>query len=120
MMRKRDAFKYMLAGQGAPPEVQAAVARFRKFPLAVRVATPLLWWLLPDGTPPYKFSKPEAAYQFYPNGKQRCDNCRSAYLHVTSGHYICDQMRGTILPQAWCRVWKGTFQPGFYLSYQER
>jgi hypothetical protein len=119
-MRKRDAFKYLLAGRGAPVGVQTAISAFRRLPFVVRAATPLLWWLMPDGTPPYKFSKVEAAYQPYPQGEQQCSNCRSAYQHVTSGHCICDQMRGTILPEAWCRVWRPPFQPGFYVRYQER
>ena len=113
-------YEYPGAGRRAPQFIKRAVAQFRRLPLSARHSLPLLWWMLPEGTPPYKFSKLEAAYQDRPRGKQRCDNCRSAYKHVTSGNYICDQMSGLIEPKGWCRVWREPFKRGFYSRYQER
>jgi hypothetical protein len=113
-------FDYLSAGKKAPPEIRAAIARFRRLPLKLRLQTPLLWWLLPEGTPPFKFSQEESAYQPGPKGEQRCANCRSSYQHVTSGTYICDQIRGPIRPEAWCRVWRPPFSASEYVKYQER
>jgi hypothetical protein len=66
---------------------------------------PLLYFLLGSGTPPFKMSKEDSAYQGRQVGKQRCDNCSSAYQNVVSGDFICSQVEGAIVPKAWCRLW---------------
>ena len=115
------AYTYPGAGKKAPRMVRMAVSAFRRLPLSTKRNVPLLWWLLPEGTPPYKMSAQDAAYQDVPRGDERCDNCRSAYEHITSGTWICDQMAGVIEPQAWCRLWRGPFDdPAFYARYQDR
>lgn len=98
---------YSEAGHRAQPEVQDAIERFRRLPMAER-DTPLLYWLLGDGTPPYKMSKEDSAYQATPQGKQKCSNCEYAYKKVVREQFICSQISGDIRPEAWCRLWKAS------------
>lgn len=99
-------YQYPQAGVNAPPGVQQSVAEFRRLPIVAKQSVPLLYWLLGSGTPPYKMSPQDAAYQPMPQGEQRCGNCSAAYQHVKSSTFICDQIRGSIQPQAWCRLWR--------------
>ena len=96
---------YEKAGQNAPPEVQKAIERWKTLPIEDRKHQPLLYWLLGSGTPDYKMSKEDAAYQEEPREKQKCGNCEFAYLKVSKDMYICSQMRGEINENAWCRLW---------------
>lgn len=98
---------YPQAGLHAPPEVQAAIARFRDLPDAERAATPLLYWLLGDATQPFKMSKPDSTYleESAVQG-QYCKNCAFAYYRVNDGMFICSQIRGKIGENAWCRLWQ--------------
>ncbi len=73
-------FKYPKAGRRAPRYVQAAIAQFRRLPLQVRASTPLLYWLLGEGTPGYKMTGPESDYRpRSPVRGQICGNCEFAY-----------------------------------------
>ena len=101
-------FRYPEAGRHAPAFVAAAVAEFHRLPLHVRQTVPLLYWLLGDGTPPYKMSAPDSDYRPQtPIPGQVCGNCRFAYQQVISGRFICSQIRPDIRPEAWCRLWRG-------------
>lgn len=97
---------YETAGSRAQPEVRQAVKRFRTLTLAERKARPLLYWLLGEGTPAFKMSKEDSAYQSTPKGKQKCGNCEFAYKKVVRNQFICSQIEGDIKPQAWCKLWK--------------
>jgi hypothetical protein len=104
-------FDYPLAGKHAQPEVRAAIKRWRaRVPVTVKSRLPLLYWLLGEGTPPFKMPKPDAAYGPPPaqfKGTQRCSNCRFAYAKVINPQIIiCSQIEGRIQPQLWCRLWK--------------
>jgi len=118
--REPGPFLYAGAGAKAPRAVQEAIQEYRALPEDERVETPLLYWLLGDGTPPFKMTKVEAGYIDDSPYNQNCGNCTHAYTHVTSGIAICDQMRGVIEPQAWCRVWSEPDDPEEYREYQER
>lgn len=98
--------RYPEAGDKAQPEVRQAVERFRRLPMAEREDKPLLYWLLGEGTPAFKMSKADSAYQESPKNGQKCSNCEFAYKKVVRNQYICSQIAGDILPQAWCRLWK--------------
>ena len=99
---------YPDAGVGAPEGVQQAIAEFSKLPAEERAEKPLLWWLLGASTPAYKMAPDEAAYVSPSTVTgQTCGNCSHAYKHITSGKLLCDQMRGNIVPEAWCRFWEG-------------
>lgn len=101
-------FYYPKAGRNAPPEVQAAIERFRMIPPAEKANVPLLYWLLGDSTPAYKMSKEDSAYQSpTPVVGQTCGNCRFAYRNVVGKFFICSQIDGRIAPEAWCRLWRG-------------
>ncbi len=114
-------YLYDDAGKDAPAKVRAAIVEYRKLPEEFRKDNPLLFWLLGDGTPLFKMTKVEAAYADpSPFKKQNCGNCLHSYSHVTSGTFICDQMRGAIKPEAWCRVWKPAIAKAEYRKYQER
>jgi hypothetical protein len=97
------------------------VGRFRALPDEERATAVSLWgWLLGDaGTPPYKMTRGDAGYVEHPVGAERCGNCGSAYLHVVSETYICDRMRGAILPHAWCERWNAPVPESEYVRYQE-
>ena len=97
---------YPQAGERAQPEVKQAIGRFRQLPTAERSDTPLLYWLLGEGTPDYKMSKSDSDYQHMPNKTQKCGNCEFAYKKVVREQYICSQISGNITPQAWCRLWR--------------
>lgn len=100
-------YTYPLAGgPNAQPEVQEAVERFRQLPLDERAEKPLLYWLLGSGTPPFKMSRIDSAYQDKPFGFQKCGSCRFAWQRVKTGQYICSQIAQEIAPEAWCRLWK--------------
>ncbi len=70
-----------------------------------KTQVPLLYELLGSGTPPLKMAAVDAAYQDRPVGKQRCENCSSAYKHVVSGDFICSQIDSLIEPNGYCRLW---------------
>ncbi len=101
-----EQYAYDAAGSRAQPGVQQEIERFRKLPLAERKAHPLLYWLLGEGTPAYKMSKEDSAYQPTPMGKQKCGNCEFAYKKVVRKQFICSQIEGDIAPQAWCNQWE--------------
>lgn len=102
----KEEHDYEAAGSRAQAEVQQAIERFRKLPLAERSDRPLLYWLLGEGTPAFKMSKEDSNYQSVPQGKQRCANCEFAYKKVVRDQFICSQIEDDIKPQAWCRLWK--------------
>tara|TARA_Y100000310_G_C20351248_1_gene654465 strand:+ start:40 stop:423 length:384 start_codon:yes stop_codon:yes gene_type:complete len=93
----------------AQPGVVEAVEEFRELPPKVQSRLPLLYWLLGDGTSPYKMSKEDAAYGPPPPEKRSevCGNCRFAYARVINGQLICSQVDGQISYPAWCRLWRG-------------
>lgn len=123
---------YRFAGRGAQAGVQASIALWRTLPQSVQRKRVLLWWLLgPDGTPPYKMSKPDSGYVMNTSSSRKCANCMSLYLHVESwdrteagpcpkGTYICDQVRGVVRPQDTCtEKWSPVRSAAFYRRYQD-
>jgi hypothetical protein len=48
-----------------------------------------------------KLSQGDVAYQPFPRGNQRCDNCR-----VWVPPDACNSVQGTISPQGWCNIWR--------------
>ncbi len=103
---------YPGAGTRSQPEVQQAIQRYRQLPAEQRAQVPLLYWLLGDGTPPYKMSKEDSEYTEESEvEEQTCANCQ--YIYQANGHgdqgFICSQIRGEIAPAGWCNRWrKGT------------
>ena len=102
-------YEYPRAGLRAPPGVQLEIERFRRLPVVSpagdKTQMPLVYFLLGAGTPPYKMSKADSAYQTRPVGSQRCGNCSSAYQNVVGREFICSQIEGTIEPESWCKLW---------------
>jgi len=89
------------------PEVEAAIKRFRALPEEQKAKTPLLYWLLGAGTPPYKMSKEDSKYSdISPHADRVCANCEFQYIKTANGHYICSQISGRIRPEGWCKLWK--------------
>lgn len=114
-------YTYPGAEEGnVPSGVLDAIEEFRSLPVEERKERPLLFWLLGEkGTPPYKFTKLEAAYTDESPYDVKCANCLSTYLHVTSGTLICDQMRGVIVEEGWCRLYRSAIEAEEYKAYQE-
>lgn len=103
----KEAFEYPDAGVNAQPEVQKAIERWRALPDEEKESQPLLYWLLGDGTPPYKMSKKDSQYTDKSTVRdQRCANCQFAYQNNSDGNYICSQIRDDIKPLGWCKLWK--------------
>lgn len=98
--------EYDEVGSKAQPEIQQALTRFRRLPLAKRRSQPVLYWLLGEGTPAFKMAQEDAAYQETSKGKQKCANCEFAYKKVVRDQFICSQIRDDIKPGAWCRLWE--------------
>ena len=97
---------YPGAGRYAQPEVKQAVQRFRRLPLVQQENEVLLYWLLGDGTPPYKMSQPDSDYvDMSTVPGQVCGNCDFAFRHVGTGELICSQIRDPIAMEGWCRLW---------------
>ena len=104
---KNRSYDYPDAGDDAPEEVKQAIQRFREMDETERDTNILLWWLLGDGTPPYKMSKEDSDYSDDTGmQEQACMNCEFLYLKPTSGEYVCSQIRGKVRPEGWCRLWK--------------
>jgi hypothetical protein len=108
----KDGYQYPEAGENAPDLIQQAIQRFHEeVPDDRKEDTPLLYWLLGDGTPSYKMSKPDSDYAEEPKGEQKCGNCEYAYQEVVTGKLICSKVRGEIKLEHWCRLWEGEDEP---------
>jgi hypothetical protein len=131
-----DRFLFRFAGKFAPKEIQAFIERFRKAPEGKRGEKPLLYVILGDGTPPYKFAKAEVKYTDDPSTLKEgegggepyevayrrgltCSNCSSLYVHVTSDTLICDRMRGVVKREGWCNRWNPPASVDQYRKYQD-
>ena len=68
---------------------------------------PLLYRVLGTGTPSFKMSAGDSAYTDASQVPgQTCGNCVRSYQHVTSGRFICDQIRPDVVLNGWCRLWR--------------
>ena len=99
-------YKYPNAGKKAPKEVKKAIKNFHNESKYLKNKKPLLYYLLGDGTSPYKMSKFDSNYQNEPKEKQKCENCKFLYYQPLRENYICSQIRGKVEPEGWCRLWK--------------
>jgi len=107
MSQHNDGYGY--AYTRARPGVKTEIAKFAKLPQHVQDQIPLLYWLLNEGTPPYKMDHYDSEYTDGPTPVpgETCDNCRFAWENVDRRKlYICSQIRGTIAPKGWCKLWK--------------
>lgn len=112
--KKETSNLYPEAGKNAPDSVKAAIEEFRNLSPEERAKTPLLYWLLGEGTPNYKMSKKDSRYVDVSQVKgQACGNCKSLYKRVTNGKYVCSQINeigspseGKISISGWCNFWK--------------
>lgn len=98
-------YKYSKAYKNARDKVKEAIEEFRNLSKEEKQDIPLLYWLLGTGTPAYKMSKVDAAYQSKPRGHQKCGNCEFAYKKLANDKFICSWMRGKIELDGWCRLW---------------
>jgi len=105
--RQAEDYEYpSVPPEDAPPEVKDAIERFRnEVPEEIKQDTPLLYWLLGEGTPDYKFQKEDADYQNKPKDGMRCGNCEY-YYEGMDGSGVCSWVRGNIQRSHWCRFWK--------------
>lgn len=127
---KTKKFQYLRAGINASQEIKDAIEDFHEEPYAVKRDTPLLYYLLGSGTPPYKMSREDAAYKVYSGPlawiyqklnaliglfvkqtnkikNKKCGNCVFAYMQPVTGKIICSQIEGNIKFEDTCRLWKG-------------
>jgi hypothetical protein len=113
-------FLFPLAGRGAQPEVQAAIARFRNLPLMARERVPSLWgWLLgKEGTPPYKYDRSEIQWAQQPVRNMKCANCQRWYIHYVTQTGICDSVSGPWKGDWWCDKWTAPLSAKDYREYQ--
>jgi hypothetical protein len=109
---------------------------WRQRSLEERKSRPLLYAILGDGTPLFKFDPEDIAYTEATEGLregfgkdgpdttgyklgQACGNCRSLFIHKTSGVRICDQMKVTVREKAWCNRWEVPWPVEVFKRYQE-
>jgi hypothetical protein len=104
-------FQYPDAGARAPAHVRQAILEYARLPAETKARVPLLYWLLGSGTPPYKMAASDAEYGAPPDYHYRCGNCKYAFKHLSTGAYICSQIRGRIELNAWCRLWAADTRP---------
>jgi len=99
-------FSYDDAGRNAPAEVQQAIKEFHNLPEEVKKNTPLLYYILGSGTPPYKMSREDSEYTDQSSDPSTtCGNCEFAYQKVINKKFICSQIRDHIQPAGWCNQW---------------
>lgn len=106
---KEEKFEYSIVDSKSQPqpEVKKAVERFRDMDADERDTNILLYWLLGSGTPPYKMSKQDSEYSHGAGTQEEaCANCAFLYQKVTTGEYVCSQIRGKVVPGGWCNQWK--------------
>lgn len=111
---KSEANLYRDAGKNAPEPIKYAIEKFRKLSPEERAKTPLLWWMLGEGTPNYKMSKEDSHYVDVSKVKgQTCQNCKFLYKRMDGGKFICSQVNendspseGEIKLAGWCHLWK--------------
>ena len=100
-------YEYPRAGKNAPEGVRKTIEEFRQLPEEERARRPLLYYLLGDGTPPYKMSKEDSDYSDKtPLESQTCENCEFLYLKPYKNKYICSKIAGEIVPAGWCKLWE--------------
>ena len=58
----------------------------------------------------YKMGQVDAGYGAPRVRGQTCGNCEYAFQHVGTGEYICSQIRDSIRPERWCRLWAPVVQ----------
>lgn len=105
---------YRAAGKNAPERIKAIIEEFRKLPPEERAKTPLLYWMLGEGTPNYKMSKGDSHYVDVSKIKgQMCQNCKFLYKRMDGEKFICSQVNendspseGEIKLAGWCQRWK--------------
>lgn len=108
---KSKKFTYAGAGEGAPESVQQAIEDFHKLPESIKETTPLLYYILGSGTPPYKMTREDSEYTDKSQvDKHTCGNCTFTFRHVASKAYICSQIRDEIVPAGWCNQWSPSEQ----------
>jgi hypothetical protein len=98
-------FLYPKAGVNANSYVKKAIRDFHRLPNSVKEQKPLLYWLLGSGTPPYKMTKKDSAYQGKEYRGQNCGNCRFTFMRWVNKELICSQIQGNIELDHWCRLW---------------
>lgn len=103
-----ERFDYNDARETVSPSVQTEIEKFDALSDEEKANKPLLYHLLGQGTPAFKMDKKDAEYVDKSTVKdQACANCRFAYKKVVEDdRFICSQIRGTIRPEGWCRLWK--------------
>jgi len=101
-----ESFEYPEALEQAPDDVKRAIEAFHAMSDAEKENTPLLYYLLGQGTPAFKMSKEDSHYINRSSNKQKCGNCEFAYQKVVNEKFICSQIEGEIQPEAWCRLWE--------------
>ena len=105
--RLDNEYLYPKAGLNANPYIKKAIEEFHKLPNEAKENKPLLYWLLGSGTPPYKMSKKDSAYQGKPYRGQNCGNCRFTFMRVLNKELICSQIEGNVEIEHWCKLWMG-------------
>jgi hypothetical protein len=105
--KQNEEYRYPgVPAEQTQPEVAEALERWREeVDDDVKENTPLLYWLLGTGTPPYKMEKGDADYDTKPHGEMRCGNCEY-YYEGMDGSGVCSQVRGNIQRSHWCRLWE--------------
>lgn len=99
-------FEHNKAREKAPQSVQDRIEEYDKLSKEQKEKIPLLYWILGTGTPAYKMSKKDSHYieeSDVPN--QDCANCKYLYWNVSRERYICSQIRGEVVEEAWCHLW---------------
>ena len=98
---------YDEAGINAPESVKHAIREYHALPDEVKENTPLLYYILGSGTPPYKMTQEDSEYTDQAtDSTMNCANCEFAYMKVITSKYICSQIRDEIKPEGWCNQWK--------------
>ena len=104
-------YDYKDAGKDAAEGVKQSIEEFKNLTDEEKSKIPLLYYLLGTGTPEYKMSKEDSAYEDLTTvSGQTCGNCEFAYTKtatIASGDpdHICSQITGRISEPGWCRLW---------------
>ncbi len=97
---------YKEALTDAPEWILEAWEAYSQLPKEVQDSRPFLYFILGKGTPDFKMPTTTARYVQNSATGQNCQNCRYAYFQPKREIGICSQIRGHIVPAAWCKLWK--------------
>lgn len=107
-VKKHLALVYKDALIGSSIWIRIAFKSYLAMPNKFVMNTPFLYFILGNGTQPYKVDKDTVEYGLSKESGQKCGNCIFSYKNIVEDKNICSNVRGVIHSKEWCRLWTGS------------